>query len=113
MKRGEVWRVRLPLRSGHAQTGDRPAVIVQDEKHSLSLPTVVVVPFTGQTRAAARFPATVLVQPDGANGLTVASVALVFQLVALDKRDFLKHLGLLDGTALEIILQQLDRLIGR
>ena len=28
MRRGEVWRVRLPPASGHAQTGDRPALVV-------------------------------------------------------------------------------------
>jgi mRNA-degrading endonuclease toxin of MazEF toxin-antitoxin module len=29
MKRGEVWRVRIPFAPGHAQAGDRPALIVQ------------------------------------------------------------------------------------
>ncbi|MBL8799698.1 MAG: type II toxin-antitoxin system PemK/MazF family toxin [Planctomycetia bacterium] len=113
MNRGEVWRVRLPFRSGHAQAGDRPAVIVQAEQYGASLTTILTVPFTGQVRAARRFPGTVLVQPDGTNGLTVPSVALVFQLVALDRRDFLMLLGVLDSAALDLVLQELDRLTGR
>ena len=77
MKRGEVWRVRLPAVSGHTQAGMRPAVIVQDEQVTVSLPTLLVIPLTG-TQAATRFPGTLLVQPDAQNGLTVPSVALVF-----------------------------------
>ncbi len=57
MKRGEVWRVNFPSVPGHAQTGVRPAVIVQDDGVTVSLTTVLVVPFTG-ARAAARFPGT-------------------------------------------------------
>jgi len=79
MRKGEVWRVRLPMLPGHTQGGERPAVVVQNDSFTSSLPTVWVVPFTSKT-AAARFPGTVMVQPDGQNGLTVPSVALVFQL---------------------------------
>jgi mRNA-degrading endonuclease toxin of MazEF toxin-antitoxin module len=64
MRRGEVWRVSLPFATGHAQGGDRPAVIIQADSFTASLPTVMVVPFTG-TLAASRFPGTLVVQPDG------------------------------------------------
>ena len=92
MKRGEIWRVRLPTVPGHTQAGVRPAVIVQDEQATNSLSTVLIVPFTG-TQAASRFPGTVVVQPDAQNGLTVPSVALVFQLTAIDQRNCLQPLG--------------------
>ena len=69
-------------------------------------------PFTGSRRAT-RFPGTVLVQPDGQNGLTVPSVALVFQLRALDKRDCLRSLGVLDPTTLDQIFAELVKLTGR
>lgn len=112
MRRGEVWRVRLPTVPGHTQAGVRPAVVVQDEQATALLPTVLVVPFTGSL-AAARFPGTLTVQPDGTNGLTVPSVALVFQLTAVDKRNCPQHLGTLDPAALDQILTELDRLTGR
>ena len=112
MQRGEVWRVRLPFSPGHRQAGERPAVIVQDDAFIATLPTVLLVPFTG-TQAAARFPATLLVQPDAQNGLAVPSVALVFQLSALDKRDFLHRLGALDPSVLDQLFALLDQLTGR
>jgi mRNA-degrading endonuclease toxin of MazEF toxin-antitoxin module len=54
MKQGEVWRVRLPFGPGHTQSGERPAIIVQEAAFNLSLPSVLIVPFTG-AQAAARF----------------------------------------------------------
>jgi mRNA interferase MazF len=112
MKRGEVWRVRLPSIPGHTQAGIRPAVILQDDQVTASLPTLLIVPFTG-SQAALRFPGTVAVQPDGQNGLTVPSVALVFQLTAIDKTNCLQPLGILDQATLDDVFAELDKLTGR
>jgi mRNA interferase MazF len=110
MHRGEVWRVRLPFTGGHAQAGLRPAVIVQHDRHTAVLPTVLVVPFTSSLKTQA-FPGTVLVQPDGQNGLTVPSVALGFQLRVIDQRDAVQRLGSLDPQALAQVLAAVDALI--
>ena len=112
MKKGEVWRASLPFGPGHTQAGERPAVLIQDDAFNSSLPTVLVVPFTG-TLAASRFAGTLVVQPDTQNGLSVPSVALVFQLSALDKRDCVHRLGILNQNILDQILTLLDRLTGR
>lgn len=112
MRRGEVWRVRFPFTPGHTQAGIRPAVIVQSDQVILSLPTVLVVPFTS-ARASLRFPGTLAVQPDGQNGLTLPSVALVFQLTVVDASNCLQPLGVLDTSTLDQIFTELDKLMGR
>ena len=112
MQRGEIWKVDIPFTPGHGQAGERPAVIVQDDPFIATLPTVLIVPFTG-SRSATRFPGTVLVHPDGQNGLTVPSVALVFQMRVLDQRYCLQRLGELDSTTLDQIFAELDTLTGR
>jgi mRNA-degrading endonuclease toxin of MazEF toxin-antitoxin module len=109
VKKGEVWRVRIPPGGGHVQAGERPAVIVQNDPFISSLPTAFVVPFTSKMRTS-RFTGTLVVQPDGRNGLTVPSVALVFQFGAQDKRDFLYRLGVLDNQTLDQILAVLHQL---
>lgn len=111
MKRGEIWRVRLPAASGHAQTGDRPALIVQKDSLNASLPTVLIVPFTSAS-GAARFAGTLVLSPDGRNGLTVPSVSLVFQLRALDKRDLLQRLGDIVTITLDRVIALIDGLVG-
>jgi mRNA-degrading endonuclease toxin of MazEF toxin-antitoxin module len=52
MRRGEIWRVRIPFAPGRAQAGDRPALIVQNDPFIASLPTVLIVPFTSAITVA-------------------------------------------------------------
>jgi mRNA interferase MazF len=85
---------------------------LQEDQAVAALPTVLIVPFTG-TRAALRFPGTLAVQPDGQNGLTVPSVALVFQLAAVDKTHCMQPFGVLDARILDQIFAMLDKLTGR
>ena len=109
MRRGEIWRVRLPTTQGHTQSGERPALIIQNNQASTSLPTVLLVPFTSKL-AAQRFPGTVAIQPDSENGLTLPSVALVFQASAQDKRNLVAKLGQLDDATMKRIFDQLQLL---
>jgi mRNA-degrading endonuclease toxin of MazEF toxin-antitoxin module len=111
MRRGEVWRVRLPPASGHAQAGDRPALVVQHDPFTAALPTVVVVPFTGNL-AAARFAGTLRVDPDGNNGLTTPSIALAFQIRAIDQRDCIQRLGAVDAPTLAAVIALIRHLTG-
>lgn len=112
MHRGEVWQVQLPFVGGREQAGERPAIIIQDDTFIRVLPLVLVVPITGEI-AASRFAGTLVIQPDVQNGLTMPSVALVFQTRGLDKRRFLRRLGILDSQTFDQILMVLDRLTGR
>ncbi len=112
MKRGEVWRVAIPPAPGHAQSGDRPAIIIQDEAFNNSLPTTLIVPLTSKL-AAGRFDGTLVIHPDSQNGLTMTSVALVFQMRTLDQRQCIKQIGNLDPASVDQILAILDQLTGR
>lgn len=112
MKRGDVWRVRIPPAPGHAQSGERPAVIVQELAFNNSLPTTLIVPLTSQL-SASRFDGTLVIQSDSQNGLTMPSVAMVFQLRVIDQRNCLKKLGEVDAATLDQILDVLDQLTGR
>ncbi len=112
MKKGEVWRVRIPFAPGHAQSGERPAIIVQEDAFIQSLPTVLIVPFTS-SMGAARFDGTLVVSPDSQNGLTVPSVALIFQVRALDKRHCLQQQGTLDPASMDQVIAIIANLIGK
>lgn len=111
MRRSEIWRVRLPAAPGRTQSGDRPALVVQNDAATASLPTVLVVPFTGSL-AAARFAGTLRVDPDGKNGLTMPSIALAFQLRAVDRKDCIQRLGELDATTLAAVMAMIHDLLG-
>ena len=108
MKAGEIYWVELPARGGRAQAGRRPAIILQAVT---TLPTTLLVPLTSQIDAL-RFAGTVLVEPDQQNGLPRPSVALVFQLTAVDNRFITDKLGTASREIVREILSSLDALIG-
>lgn len=51
MTRGDIYRVRLPVRGGHEQHGSRYAVLVQADE-LLGLSTVLVAPTSKSVRSA-------------------------------------------------------------
>jgi mRNA-degrading endonuclease toxin of MazEF toxin-antitoxin module len=106
---GEVRWVDLPARGGRAQAGRRPAIIVQS---TTALPTILIVPLITQLDTL-RFNGTVLVEADSQNGLRRASVALVFQLTAVDRRYIADRLRFVSKEVLEEIWIALDKLTGR
>lgn len=109
MTPGEVWWVEFPVRGGHAQAGRRPAIVVQRVK---GLPTVLLIPLTSQLDAL-RFEGTELVEPDAQNALRRPSVALVFQLTAVDRRYLASKIGSVSGVVLAKIWASFDELTGR
>lgn len=111
MKRGEVWSVALPATSGREQGGQRPAVVVQDDNYGQGSPLVLVVPITGQT-AASRFPGSIEIAPTPENGLTLPSVAMAFQLRALDRARFVRRLGMLSDEDFAAVCGEVKRLTG-
>jgi mRNA interferase MazF len=98
MKRGEVWWADLGEPRGSEPAFRRPVVVVQDDLLTASaLRTVMVVPLTSNLRRA-EAAGNVLLAP-AETGLDRESVALVCQVMTLDK-DFLDELvGSLSGRA--------------
>ncbi|HLL77827.1 MAG TPA: type II toxin-antitoxin system PemK/MazF family toxin [Pyrinomonadaceae bacterium] len=112
MNVGDVHWVELAPRGGHAQAGRRPAIIAQSVDRATTLPTVLLIPLTTQMDAL-RFPGTVLIEADAQNGLRRHSVALVFQLTAVDRRFVAGRLGEIADATLRQIWAALDELTGR
>ena len=111
MNRGEVRLVSLPFLTGREQTGQRPAVVIQEAANAQGSPLVLVVPLPSQL-AAGRFPATVQTEPSAENGLALPSLALVFQTRALDRARFARRLGVLSAKDLDRVLLEFRRLTG-
>lgn len=102
MKRGEVWLIEFSDAKGHEQTGTRPAILLSEEIVNVN----IIVPLTSNILAA-RFPFTFEIAPSAKNGLSTESVALVFQLRAIDKSRLVKRLGEIELAT----LNQVEKLI--
>ena len=79
MRKGEVWFTEIPIGSGHEQVGKRPAVLMSQPEAG----TVMAVPLTSNLQAL-KYSYTLELLPSPDNGLKTVSVALVFQLRAID-----------------------------
>lgn len=104
---GDVVIVDLGASRGREQASTRPAAVVHRRQN---LPTALVIPFTSKLSALGRFPHTLRVEPDADNGLSVPSVALVFQLTNVDTRKIIREMGRLspdDVTRLQAELRQI------
>lgn len=87
MKNGDIWLVDLSDAKGHEQQGVRPAIILGGANGLF-----VIVPLTSNM-GSARFSHTYILSPALHNGLDTDSVALVFQIVALDRDRFRHRIG--------------------
>lgn len=97
----EIWKVDLPDTQAHEQMGDRPAIVVAVHTESGN---TMVVPFT-KNQKFIRFPYTYLVKKSTANGLTLDSVALIFQMRCLGNSTsrFLYKMGIIEDVHLNQI----------
>jgi mRNA interferase MazF len=109
---GDMHWVELPAANGREQRGRRPAVILQDDDYGGNLPVVLVIPLT-TARAAMRFAGTTLIRPTTENGLRQASVALVFQLRAIDRGRIQERIGTVSAEVLNAMFEELGKLTGR
>ena len=112
MKPDDLHWVDLLPADGHEQAGRRPTVILQDDSYAGDLPLVFAVPLTSAT-STLRFAGALLIEPTVENGLRQRSVALVFQLRAVDRQRVDDKIGTVSAETLAAIFALLDRLTGR
>ena len=110
MKEGDIYFVEIPLSGGHEQAGLRPAIIVQASGIE-KLPTILIIPLTSKLKAM-DFPFTFIIEPDQLNNLEMTSVALVFQLRAIDKHRLKNKIGKINQKKLELLKQSLKEIMG-
>lgn len=96
MNKGDIWLVEIPETNGHEQGGKRPVIILADTDSNI----VIIIPFTSSIQSL-RFPHTLEVEPSKDNGLASKSIALIFQVRAIDKKRLKSKIG-----RIEIIIQK-------
>ncbi len=108
MARGDVLLVTLPESNRREEKGTRPAIAVQTDV-AVS-PMLMVVPVTSSLEAS-RFPFTVRIEPSQINGLTLLSIAMIFQLRAIDPKRIVRKIGELEPEYLAQIDIEIWRML--
>lgn len=105
LKRGEIWLANLDPSQGSEQAGTRPIIVFQNDFISQFSTTTIVIPLTTNQRRAS-LPVCIPIQ-QGEGGLSKDSVALCFQMRALDKTRLVKRLGQLNDR----IIRELENVV--
>lgn len=101
--------VDLGTHTGSVQSGVRPVIIVQNDVGNKYSPTTLVCPLT--SKAKKRMPTHVQLTPN--QGVERESTALCEQIVAIDKAQILKRVGILqDNSAITEINQKIMLSLG-
>ena len=87
--RGELYYADLEPVTGSEQGGERPVVILQNNKGNQHSPTVIVAPLTTQ-KIKPRLPTHVTVS---SSGLRASSLVLLEQIRTIDKQRMRNHIG--------------------
>ena len=72
---------------------------------------IYMVEFPSKIKAA-DFPFTLIVEPNQTNNLTITSVALVFQLRAIDKKRLKNKIGRMEQIKLGLLKRALKEMMG-
>ena len=102
MKKGEIWLAELPSTNGHEQIGARPSILLSETEANIA----IIIPLTSNVQGL-RFPHTIEVKPSNKNGLSTISVALIFQVRAIDKKRLKKKIGELEDKT----MGEIDKLL--
>jgi mRNA interferase MazF len=100
------------LRASELRATHLLSVVIQNDDYAGSLPTVLVVPLSSAI-AALRFPGTAPIKADKSSGLRIDSVALVFQLRAIDRGRIKEKIGVVSESELVDIRSELTKLLGQ
>ena len=84
---------------------------MQDDAYAGSLPTTIVLPLSSAL-AALRFPGTTLIKATERSGLRADSVALVFQIRAIDRNRIIGKLGSVSEQELLEIRAEVSKILG-
>lgn len=103
VKRGELYFANLGTGVGSEQAGERPVLIVQNDKGNFYSPTTIVLPLTTQIHKSKNLPVHVIL--DKLEELDQASAVMAEQIVTIDKNRLKKRIGLISD---EFTLSKID-----
>lgn len=107
MEKGELWLASLPEQVGREEIGTRPVLIISEMEMGL----VILIQLTSNLKRLVYSSTTLKIEKSQKNGLAKDSVALLFQMRAVDKKRLLHKIGVLENVYLEQINKKLQELL--
>ena len=106
MKKGDICLIEFMSFRGHEQMGFRPAIAMSEETANL----ILVIPLTSKLEAL-KYNYSLEISPSKTNGLNTKSIAMIFQLRAVDKRKIKGKIGNIEEDVLDNINNQIKKML--
>ena len=108
MKKGEIWEVFLDPTIGSEQSGRRPSVVISGNLANKHLNTVIICPLTSKLK---NYHGNLIVNPNSKNGLKRKSEVMSVNVRSISKERFKKKLGQFNDTEMDVIIENLEKII--
>jgi len=105
-KRGEIWLVDFNPARGSEQSGQRPAVIIQNDVGNRVADTTICAAISTNPRPN---PTNILIKSTRETGLDQDSMAKTSQLLTISKDRLIKRLGKIDKQTVAALKQALKK----
>lgn len=106
MKKGNVCLIEFISFKNHEQTGLRPAIVMSEETANL----ILVISLTSKEEAL-KYNFSLKIAPTPKNGLDINSIAMIFQLRAVDKNKIKRKIGTIEKEVLENIEEKIKQIL--
>ncbi len=106
-EQGEIWLVKFFPTTGREQSGVRPTLVISGNAMNQNGDIVFACPLTSSVKALF---GVVNISKTKNNGLTNDSQLLVFQMRALAVERFLKKLGVVEYSTVNLVIDELSKL---
>ena len=116
IKRGDIYLADLGETTGSVQKGERPVLVVQNDKGNQYSPTITVIPITTKIHKSAGMPTHVLLGKIA--GLDMESACMAEQVMTIDKKRLIARIGKLPENVMsrdiaKALNIQLDLKVGK
>ena len=100
IRRGDIFYANLDPVVGSEQGGERPVLIIQNEKGNQHSPTVIVAAVTSRVNKKKSLPTHI---PIECTALAKDSIALLEQIRTIDKKRLREHMGHLNEQQMSMV----------
>lgn len=108
VSRGDIYLADLGENIGSVQRGERPVVIVQNNKGNKYSPTITVIPITTKIHRSKGFPTHVIL--DHIGGLDEESASMAEQITTISRSKLIKYIGSIPDDFMETRINKTIRI---
>ena len=104
IKRGDIFLADLGESIGSVQRGERPVLVVQNNKGNKYSPTVTVIPITTKIYKSKEFPTHTILENIG--GLDEKSASMAEQITTISREKLMRYIGSLPESFMKNVIDE-------